>query len=40
MATRRVRVDGMAEAIAQSMQEYADLSNEVMKRSVTEVSRP
>ena len=39
MTDRRVGVDGMAEAIAQSMEEYADLSNEVMKRSVTEVSR-
>ncbi|MCQ4833650.1 HK97 gp10 family phage protein [[Clostridium] symbiosum] len=39
MAVRRVSVDGMAETIAQSMGEYADLSNEVMKRSVTEVSR-
>lgn len=39
MADRRVNVDGMAEAIAQSMTEYADLSNEVMKQSVAEVSR-
>ena len=39
MTDRRVGVDGMAEAIAQSMEEYADLSNEVMNRSVTEVSR-
>ena len=39
MAVRRVSVDGMAETIAQSMGEYADSSNEVMKRSVTEVSR-
>lgn len=39
MTDRRVSVDGMAEAIAQSMAEYADLSNEVMKRSVAEVSR-
>lgn len=39
MTDRRVSVDGMAEAIAQSMAEYADLSNEVMKRNVTEVSR-
>ena len=39
MTDRRVSVDGMAEPIAQSMAEYADLSNEVMKRSVTEVSR-
>lgn len=38
MTDRRVSVDGMAEAITQSMAEYADLSNEVMKRSVTEVS--
>lgn len=30
MTDRRVSVDGMAEAIAQSMEEYADLSNEVM----------
>ena len=39
MADRRVNVDEMAEAIAQSMTEYADLSNEVMKQSVAEVSR-
>lgn len=39
MADRRVSVDQMAEAIAQSMAEYADLSNEVMKQSVAEVSR-
>lgn len=39
MADRRVSVDGMAEAIVQSMAKYADLSNEVMKRNVTEVSR-
>ena len=39
MTDRRVSVDGMAEAIAQSMEEYADLSNEVMKRSVAQVSR-
>lgn len=39
MTDRRVSVDGMAEAIAQSMEEYADLSNELMKQSVTEVSR-
>ena len=32
MTDRRVSVDGMAEAITQSMAEYADLSNEVMKR--------
>nr|WP_288978344.1 HK97 gp10 family phage protein [uncultured Blautia sp.] len=39
MTDRRVSVDGMEDAIAQSMEEYADLSNEVMKQSVTEVSR-
>lgn len=39
MAERRVSVDQMAEAITQSLGEYAELSNEVMKRSVTEVSQ-
>lgn len=39
MAERRVSVDQMAEAITQSMGEYAELSNEVMKQSVTEVSQ-
>ncbi|WP_143320977.1 HK97 gp10 family phage protein [Clostridium sp. HBUAS56010] len=39
MAERRVSVDQMADAIAQSMSEYADLSNEVMKECVTEISK-
>lgn len=39
MAERRVSVDHMAEAITQSLGEYAELSNEVMKQSVTEVSK-
>lgn len=39
MSDRRVRVDQMADALAQSMAEYADLSNEVMKECVTEVSQ-
>ncbi|RDY30995.1 HK97 gp10 family phage protein [Lachnotalea glycerini] len=39
MAERRVNVDQMADAIAQSMAEFADLSNEVMKECVTETSK-
>ncbi|HBC98198.1 MAG TPA: hypothetical protein DC053_00600 [Lachnoclostridium sp.] len=39
MAERRVNVDQMADVIAQSMSEYADLSNEVMKECVTETSK-
>lgn len=39
MADRRVRVEQMAEALAQTMAEYAALSNEVMKGCVTEVSQ-
>ncbi|OYP06381.1 hypothetical protein CG709_10035, partial [Lachnotalea glycerini] len=39
MAERRVSVDQMADAIAQSMAEFADLSNEVMKECVTETSK-
>lgn len=39
MADRRVSVDQMAEAIVQSMAEYAELSNETMKKSVTEVGQ-
>lgn len=39
MADRRVSVDLMADAIAQSMSEYAELSNETMKKSVTEVGQ-
>lgn len=39
MVERRVSVDHMAEAITQSLGEYAELSNEVMKQSVTEVSQ-
>lgn len=39
MADRRVRVDQMAEALARTMAEYAELSNEVMKDCVAEVSR-
>ncbi len=39
MADRRVRVDQMADAIAQSMAEYAELSGEVMKECVIETSK-
>lgn len=39
MAERRVSVDQMASAITQSLGDYAELSNEVMKQSVTEVSQ-
>ena len=39
MAERGVNVDQMADAIAQSMAEFADLSNEVMKECVTETSK-
>lgn len=39
MADRRVRVDQMADAIANSMAEYAELSGEVMKECVTETSK-
>lgn len=39
MAERRVNVDQMADAIAQSMAEFADLSSEVMKECVTETSK-
>lgn len=39
MSDRRVSVDQMADAIAQSMSEYAELSNETMKKSVTEVGQ-
>lgn len=39
MADRRVRVDRMAEAIAESMADYGELANEVMKQGVAEVSR-
>lgn len=39
MADRRVRVDQMAEVLAQTMAEYAELSNEVMKDCVAEVSQ-
>ena len=39
MSERRVSVNQMAEAITQSLGEYAELSNEVMKQSVTEVSQ-
>lgn len=39
MADRRVRVDQMEDALAQTIAEYADLSNEVMKECVTEVSQ-
>lgn len=39
MADRRVRVDQIAEALAQTMAEYAELSNEVMKDCVAEVSQ-
>lgn len=36
MSDRRVSVDQMADAITQSMSEYAELSNETIKKSVTE----
>lgn len=39
MADRRVSVDQIADAIAQSISEYAELSNETMKKSVTEVGQ-
>ena len=39
MTDRRVRVDQMADALAQTMAEYVGLSNEVMKECVTEVSQ-
>lgn len=39
MADRRVRVDQLADVIAQSMAEYAELSGEVMKECVTETSK-
>lgn len=39
MTDRRVQVDQMAEALAQTMAEYAELSNEVMKGCVVEVSQ-
>lgn len=39
MAERRVGVGQMAEAISQSLGDYVDLSNEVMKDCVTEVSQ-
>ncbi|WP_044294495.1 HK97 gp10 family phage protein [Robinsoniella peoriensis] len=39
MSDRRVRVEGMAEAIAQSISDYANLSNEVMKECVADVSK-
>ncbi|MDD3338062.1 MAG: HK97 gp10 family phage protein [Lachnospiraceae bacterium] len=39
MSDRRVRVDQMADALAQTMAGYADLSNEVMKECVTAVSQ-
>lgn len=39
MADIRVRVDQMADAIAQSMAEYAELSGEVMKECVIETSK-
>lgn len=39
MADRRVSINQMADAIAQSMSEYAELSNETMKKSVTEVGQ-
>lgn len=39
MADRRVSVDQMADAIAQSISEYAGLSSETMKKSVTEVGQ-
>lgn len=39
MTDRRVHVDQMAEALARTMAEYAELSNEVMKGCVVEVSQ-
>lgn len=39
MTERRVHVDQMAEALARTMAEYAELSNEVMKGCVVEVSQ-
>ncbi len=39
MSDRRVHVDQMAEALARTMAEYAELSNEVMKGCVVEVSQ-
>jgi len=39
MSNRRATVDQMAEVIMESMTEYADLSNEVMKECVMEVSK-
>lgn len=39
MTDRRVHVDQMAEALARIMVEYAELSNEVMKGCVVEVSQ-
>ena len=39
MSDRRVRVNQMADAISQSMAEYAELSNEIMKQSVAEVGQ-
>lgn len=39
MTDRRVRVDQMADALAQTMSEYAGLSNEVMKECVKSVSQ-
>ncbi|MEY8354919.1 HK97 gp10 family phage protein [Lachnospiraceae bacterium 54-53] len=39
MSNRRATVDQMAEVIMESMAEYADLSNEVMKECVMEVSK-
>ena len=39
MPDRRVSVEQMADAISQSMAEYAELSNEIMKQSVAEVGQ-
>jgi len=39
MSNRGATVDQMAEVIMESMTEYADLSNEVMKERVMEVSK-
>lgn len=39
MTDRRVHVDQMAEALARTMAEYVELSNEVMKGCVVEVSQ-
>lgn len=39
MADRRVSIDQMADAITQTLGDYAELSNEVMKECVTETGK-